>query len=345
MTGPSASIILTTYNRAHMVLRALKSVLAQLRPGDEFIVVDDGSTDETPQVLRPYLDRIRYVRHSNRGYAVSVNEGLQRAKNPLVGLMDDDDCWMPNKLELQRRIMDVYPQVIYSFTSYTRHYSKGTRRPGCLVDDGPVFEGWKARVGPGIPYSSLAALPRGQLDFKVFIGSDYPDQLKADYMLGALALFRRDLTGPHLRLAEDLKYCQDREVLARLSGLGPVAYLDLDLYSWHEHAGPRFADLPLLEQAEARMAILQRVWGKDEAFLEEHQGEYLRQLDKERTLMVREYLAMGDMQSARRELELLAFRSPFAYRLLARLPSGVVKAARALKRGPQGFGAPPAGRG
>ena len=76
------SVIIPTYNRARLILRSLNSVLAAVDPGDEVIVVDDGSTDNTRETLEPYLDRIRYVAEPHRGGDAARNCGIAAARNP-----------------------------------------------------------------------------------------------------------------------------------------------------------------------------------------------------------------------------------------------------------------------
>jgi glycosyltransferase involved in cell wall biosynthesis len=75
------------------------------------IVVDDGSTDQTPQVLEQYLDRIDYVRQTNAGRAAARNTAIRRARGTYVAFLDSDDAWLPGKLDRQVRYMDAHPNV------------------------------------------------------------------------------------------------------------------------------------------------------------------------------------------------------------------------------------------
>jgi glycosyltransferase involved in cell wall biosynthesis len=95
------SVVIPAYNRAREVCRAIDSALAQTMPPLEIIVVDDGSTDETPDVLARYGDRIRVVRHANQGVSATRNAGIAIARGDLIAFLDSDDMWMPRKLELQ----------------------------------------------------------------------------------------------------------------------------------------------------------------------------------------------------------------------------------------------------
>ena len=111
MTVPRVTAAITTYNRAAYVIEALGSALDQGSVDVEVIVIDDGSTDETPRVLQPYLDRIDYVRQDNAGIAAARNAAIRRAHGTYVAFLDSDDVWLPDKLERQVRFMDDHPAV------------------------------------------------------------------------------------------------------------------------------------------------------------------------------------------------------------------------------------------
>jgi glycosyltransferase involved in cell wall biosynthesis len=98
---PEVSVIIPTFNRARLLPRAIDSVLAQTCAPDQILVVDDGSTDETRQVLERYGDRIQALRQENRGAASARNRGLQHAWGHWLAFLDSDDVWLPRKLEVQ----------------------------------------------------------------------------------------------------------------------------------------------------------------------------------------------------------------------------------------------------
>ena len=105
------SVIIPAYNYAHYLREAIDSALAQMLPPLEVIVVDDESTDETPQVLAAYGDRIRVVRQKNQGVAVARNAGVAAARGDLVAFLDADDVWLPRKLELQLARFEADPAL------------------------------------------------------------------------------------------------------------------------------------------------------------------------------------------------------------------------------------------
>jgi glycosyltransferase involved in cell wall biosynthesis len=107
MTVPQVSVVIPTRDRAQLLPRAVASVLAQSFQDFELIIVDDASADGSEQLARGFRDaRVRYLRHpSRRGGAAARNSGIARARGEYVAFLDDDDEWLPEKLERQIALM------------------------------------------------------------------------------------------------------------------------------------------------------------------------------------------------------------------------------------------------
>lgn len=106
------SIIIPTFNRAGRLKEAIQSVIAQTYANWELIVVDDGSTDNTEEVIRSVNDeRIIYVKQDNRGVSAARNAGIKRAGGRLIAFLDSDDRWEPRKLEVQKEFFDSNPDA------------------------------------------------------------------------------------------------------------------------------------------------------------------------------------------------------------------------------------------
>ena len=98
------SVIIPTYNRAALLARAVKSVLSQTYKDLELIIVDDGSTDNTKELVKELVDsdeRIKYFYISNSGVSRARNLGIQKSKGELIAFLDSDDEWLPQKLQKQ----------------------------------------------------------------------------------------------------------------------------------------------------------------------------------------------------------------------------------------------------
>jgi len=103
------SVIIPTYNRSWCLAEAIDSVLSQTYRNTELIVVDDGSTDETPALLARYGNRLRCLRQTNRGVSAARNHGIQAADGVLIAFLDSDDTWQPDKLARQVDFFDRQP--------------------------------------------------------------------------------------------------------------------------------------------------------------------------------------------------------------------------------------------
>jgi glycosyltransferase involved in cell wall biosynthesis len=110
---PSVSAIIVTYQFEDYLAASIDSVLAQDYPADrlEIVVIDDGSSDSTPEVIAPYRDRVRYVRKDNGGLLSSVNRGFAEATGELLALQSGDDMWTTDKLARQVEILRARPEV------------------------------------------------------------------------------------------------------------------------------------------------------------------------------------------------------------------------------------------
>jgi glycosyltransferase involved in cell wall biosynthesis len=103
---PHVSVVLPVYNREHSVARAIRSVLAQTLPPLELIVVDDGSTDATRDVVRGFGSRIKVIEQTHSGAYVARNRGVREASGELIAFMDSDDVWLPDRLAVQMPLME-----------------------------------------------------------------------------------------------------------------------------------------------------------------------------------------------------------------------------------------------
>jgi glycosyltransferase involved in cell wall biosynthesis len=113
----SVSVIIPTFNRAMRTARAVASVLYQTCTDYELIVVDDGSQDNTEEVLRQFGRRLRYIALPyNRGVSAARNRGIRESEAPWIAFLDSDDYWLPRKLEVQTAFFRTHPEAAISQT-------------------------------------------------------------------------------------------------------------------------------------------------------------------------------------------------------------------------------------
>jgi glycosyltransferase involved in cell wall biosynthesis len=130
------SVIIPTFNRAALCKYAVESVLAQTYRNLEVIVVDDGSVDDTRELLAGLDERVRYLWQRNAGVSASRNLGIESAQGEFLTFLDSDDSWLPWKLEAQLAVLKAYPNAGMVFTDMA------------AVGDDQVmqYESYKARM-------------------------------------------------------------------------------------------------------------------------------------------------------------------------------------------------------
>lgn len=184
---PEVSVVIPLYNKAAYITRCLSSVLTQTCQDFEVIVVDDGSTDDGAAVIRRFDDpRIRLIQQENQGVSAARNRGIEAARTDLVALLDADDEWLPNHLEVLLRLRDKYPHAGAYGTAYLVNEKDLTVRVPSSSADMPR-EPWEGLLpnyfraafpGPSPLSSSVVAIPKsilneiGGFNTKAWYGED-----------------------------------------------------------------------------------------------------------------------------------------------------------------------------
>ncbi|MCB2067839.1 MAG: glycosyltransferase family 2 protein [Erythrobacter sp.] len=183
------SVIIPAYNSAASVGVAIESALAQTRAPLEVIVVDDGSTDDTAQVIAAFGERVVHLTQANAGQGAARNKGLGVARGEFVALLDADDYWQPAFIERMEDFLDAHPQAVAASCAF-----KAERKQGDYF-------------GPAHHAQLKAAHPRG-----LMLDNFYEFWADHDHVRTGTVLFRRrviDAIGvqnPDLRISQDLEY-------------------------------------------------------------------------------------------------------------------------------------------
>ena len=185
-TGVTVSVIIPAYNAAGTLARAVESVLAQTRPVDEIVVVDDGSTDRTAEVARQFGPPVRYVRQENAGASSARNRGIAEATGDWIAFLDADDWWMPQRIEWGLEILHRHPQLQWVSGAYLQMLPGGAQVPvpqttghRSLLKEGDYFENVYAAMAVGVcPHTCSLTIRRnvllevGGFDTRLRVGED-----------------------------------------------------------------------------------------------------------------------------------------------------------------------------
>ncbi|MDQ3929166.1 MAG: glycosyltransferase family 2 protein, partial [Chloroflexota bacterium] len=205
---PTISAIITAYNYARFLDTAITSVLNQTRRPDEIIVVDDGSTDDTAQVVAKYAHEVvRYVYKENGGAGSARNRGIVESKGDLLAFLDGDDQWLPDKLALQVEHLRRYPTAGLVTGSEWQVYSDGAE---------PMW---------------LHRRPVG--------AADMYRQLLVENVVGnpSLTLVKRECFERVGMFDEAMRLGQDWEMWIRIAREYPVGVVDAPLILFMRHPG------------------------------------------------------------------------------------------------------------
>jgi glycosyltransferase involved in cell wall biosynthesis len=133
---PLVSVVVPTYNRAEYIAETIASILEQSYANIEIIVIDDGSTDDTRNVVRPFEPRIRYVWQENAERGASRNHGLRLARGEYIAFLDSDDLWLPTKVQEGVHFLQAHPEIGLVYTDALQIDSEG-RELRLLRANGP----------------------------------------------------------------------------------------------------------------------------------------------------------------------------------------------------------------
>lgn len=316
------SVVIPTFNREALIVRAVLSALAAASFGDEIIVADDGSRDRTRSKLAAYADRIRFLPLPHGGAGRARNAGIAAAKNPLIAFLDSDDEWTPEHLQLHRRLLDSDPALVFSFSNFSVSSPGKPVRTRFLQHWQAQPRSWETLIGPVRNYSSF--VPGASENYPVHVGSLYRSEMESDLVPTFTLVARRSALVDAEWFAEDVPVFEDWQCFGRLASCGPCAFVDRDTAMQHGHRHGRLTDESDLAKLSARLTLLERIWGSDAAFLAEHGPAYRAFRRKSQLSRVRCLLALGKLEAAREEIGRMD-GSPLSYRLLSRMPEPMVR--------------------
>jgi glycosyltransferase involved in cell wall biosynthesis len=203
MEHPLVTIVMPTFNRAHLLSRAINSVLNQSYTNWELIVVDDCSTDDTEQVVRKYYDdRIIFVRNNaNLGGSGSRNVGLRMARGKLISFLDSDDEYLPNKIQRQAELFNNSDISNLGIITCGRHDVRDSKIYFTWI---PTYRGnvifqllSKKRVGAGTPFLMIK---REVLEAGIEFDPLMPAGQDWDFVVRVCQLFNMDYVAEPLVL-------------------------------------------------------------------------------------------------------------------------------------------------
>jgi len=228
--------IMTTYNRGSMIRGSIDAILAQSRRIDQIIIVNDGSTDDTEQVVKSYGDRVTLVTKKNGGKASGLNAGLAHCTADYVWFCDDDDYTAPDGVEALAKILDDNPSIDIAMGKYIIFREENGKKT--FTDHG-------------------------------YLGRTEEPNLKIlflEHMITALSamLVRNSLYAKTGLFSYDVGLSDDYHMILRLLRNTKAVYVPKVIYYYRRHEGPRGNDIPVIGDNQKVFNQVRKNYGLDE---------------------------------------------------------------------------------
>ena len=212
--APRVSVVMAAYNSRRYVRETIESVLAQTMPDFELIVIDDGSSDDTVDIVGSYDDdRIRLVENGqNRGISITRNRGIELSRGDYMAAIDHDDIWLPEKLAAQVAFLDAHPDHVLAATAAK-----------CLEEDG-LSDYYAPITNPYV------------LHFALFT--------RCPLIHASICIRLASLREHDIRYLQEYHYAEDYELYHRLAEIGRLTCLParLTIKREHENTTSRLCD-------------------------------------------------------------------------------------------------------
>ena len=230
---PLVSVIIPTHNRAPLLERALASVAGQSYKNYEVIVVDDGSIDETAQILERWLGKInlKSLRQTQQGVSAARNRGVQASRGEWLAFLDSDDEWLPEKLELQISYASRNPDIslIHTEEMWIRH---------------------GVRVNPGKKYQKIG-------------GWIFPQALELCCISPSTVLIKKDYFLKFKGFREDYPVCEDYHLWLKMTSAEPVGVIETPVVKKYAGHGDHLAMVGQILQSMINLPPIEVSPGSD----------------------------------------------------------------------------------
>lgn len=243
--APRVSLIIPAYNSAATLTRAINSVARQTFSDWELIVVDDGSTDDTPRVLedcaRTVGPRMTRVRTENQGAGAARNLGIELARGCYIAFLDADDELLPRRFARQAALLDALPDVGLVFSDYAYRDRNGELHASVFDDLAPEVR--------EVPSEAIAN------DVRV-CGPELCERMTSRYLVSTITgMVRRELLGEDIRFPNNLCYCEEWVFFLSVCRRTRGAYIDAPL-ALHHHTDGSLSRTSVRRNLEHRIRAL-----------------------------------------------------------------------------------------
>ncbi len=284
--SPLVSVVLPTYNYARYLPESVGSVLSQTYPHYEVIVVDDGSTDNTKDVLNPFMQRIKYIKlEQNKGLPVARNTGIQSARGKYIAFIDADDFWLPEKLQTE---IEYFDKQRNAGMVYSKHVN--------IDENGRVIDA-----------DVKKRLPSGNIFIQLFS--------EQNFVIASSVVVRKNVFETTGLFDEQLVNCQDWDMWLRIAFYFNIAGINKTLvkYRHNPHSLSKNRNNVLKYQKIIIDKMYNSFKDKENGL---HEKLYKKRLASHYAKVGRYYLRTGDKNRAHENFGLSLKNAPFNLRTI-----------------------------
>ena len=262
---PLLSVVIPAYNQAAFLRATLESVLQQAGDDVEIIVINDGSTDTTLDVVAGFSGRVRCVTQSNAGLAAARNRGHREARGEFVAWLDSDDLCEPGRLALQMEVLRRYPEVGLVSCGFSAFNADGLISPSFAAH----YYGQIGRFGLRTLYGTADTVEvdvdTQKLSVPLYRGKVYPAIAYGNFVHPPTIMMRREVWSVTGQLDTDFPSAADWDFFVRASRKFSFAYLDHPLLRYRLSAGQMSSMSNALRHVPREMLLFERMVAADPA--------------------------------------------------------------------------------
>lgn len=214
---PSVSIVIPAYNAEKYIRESIDSILNQSFTDFECIIVDDGSTDATPDIIDSYTDERIILLKNDHDFIRALNTGLQTARGKYIARMDADDIMHSDRIKIQYAIMEAEPMITVCST-------------------------WMYRIGEDIPTESILSSSSGLVEMPLLAF------LRGNYLFHPTVMMRKEFLMNHCLQYEDYPYAEDLKLWTEIAKCGGQFYIENQFLLYY-----RISDLQVTQQKRCEM--------------------------------------------------------------------------------------------
>jgi len=257
---PLVSVVIPAYNASRTLAQTLDSVLAQTYPNIEIIVVDDGSSDATAEVLNAYGERVRNIYQPNKGLPGARNTGCLSARGEFIALMDADDLCVPERIAIQLGVLQNFPEAALCSTDFSAFnsnglvaHSYGAMYYSTIKNTAGGLHSLYSEHGVVEIAASAWSPPQQTRMIDTYSGTVYRKLVHGNFVHPPTVMFRRRVLEVAGMFDEALRYTCDWEWMVRVARTGPFVYVnhplleyrlsEVQMSSWHFNGGKGAVDV------------------------------------------------------------------------------------------------------